>query len=80
MEKQVIEAVYKKLKNREINPAGSFDSAGRFYALNEDLINVRAPSRAFPYSQMTACRTKKYVTKVAEKFNPISQEELENLV
>lgn len=39
MEKQIIEAVYKKLKDREINPSGSFDSAGRFYATTDDVLN-----------------------------------------
>ena len=64
----IINDVYSALKNREIHPSGKFDSAGRWYAKHDDLINVRWPSRAFPYSQMTACRTKKYVKKVAEKF------------
>lgn len=57
------------LKNREIHPSGNFDKQGRFYAENADLIDVRTPSRDYPYSQMTACRTLKYVKKVAEKFN-----------
>ena len=64
-----IQSVYEKLKNRKIHPSGSFDSAGRWYAENADLINVRAPSRAWPYSQMKACRTKKYVKAVAAKYN-----------
>lgn len=78
--KEIINAVYSKLKNREINPRGRFDGAGRFYAENADLIDVREPSRAFPYSHMSACRTKKYVAKVVEKFNVKSQEELEKFI
>lgn len=65
---KIINIVYNKLKNREINPSGKFDNAGRWYAHNVDLINVREPSRSWPYSQMTACRTKKYVKAVCEKF------------
>lgn len=64
-----INEVYELLKNRVINPAGTFDNAGRFWLDNRDLINVREPSRAWPYSQMTAGRTLKYVKAVAKKFN-----------
>ena len=71
-----IKTVYEMLKDREINPTGEFDSAGRWYAANDDLINVRTPSRSWPYSQMIACRTRKYVKKVAEKFNCETVEDL----
>lgn len=64
-----IKTVFEMLKNRDINPSGVFDKVGRWYADNDDLISVRSPSRAWPYSQMIACRTRKYVKKVAEKFN-----------
>ena len=37
--KYMINEVYKLLKNRTINPDGTFDSAGRFYLKNNDLIN-----------------------------------------
>ena len=63
-----IKAVFGMLKNRDINPTGTFDDAGRWYAENDDLIDVRSPSRSYPYPEMVACRTKKYVTAVAEKF------------
>ncbi|HFD31318.1 MAG TPA: hypothetical protein ENJ28_01200 [Gammaproteobacteria bacterium] len=71
-----IKEVYEMLKNREIHPTGKFDNAGRWYAANDDLISVRSPSRAWPYSQMTACRTRKYVKAVAEKFNCSDVKEL----
>ena len=58
--------VWNKLKNREIHPSGSFDNTGRFYAENQELVeDVRSPSRAYPYSEMKACRTKKYVLRCA---------------
>ena len=63
-----INEVYDLLKNRIINPRGTFDRAGRFYLENGDLINVRQPSRYYPYSQMMAGRTLKYVKAVAKKF------------
>lgn len=68
LEIAVVEA-YEMLKNREVHPSGTFDTGGRFYATNSNLINVRAPSRAYPYSQMVACRTLKYVKAVAEHFD-----------
>lgn len=76
MSKEIIEEVYQMLKNREVNPDGDFDSQGRFYATNADLIDVRAPSKAWPYSQLVACRTKKYVKKVCEKWECKTVEEL----
>lgn len=76
MKNTIINEIYQLLKIRKINPSGTFDNAGRFYAANSDLINVRTPSRAWPYSQMVACRTKKYVKKVCEKFNCQTVEEL----
>ncbi len=69
MKTETINEVYLMLKSRAIHPSGKFDNAGRWYASHDDLINVREPSRTYPYSQMTACRTKKYVIKVIEKFN-----------
>ena len=65
----IITIVYKELQSRKIHPAGEFDGGGRFYLTNNDLVNVRTPSRSWPYSQMVAGRTKKYVKRVAEKFN-----------
>jgi hypothetical protein len=61
--------VYVLLRSRTIHPSGNFDSKGRWYSSNNDLIDVRQPSKAYPYSQMTACRTLKYVKAVAKKYN-----------
>jgi hypothetical protein len=66
--KQDIDAVYTELKTRAKNPRGRFDSAGRFYVDDEDLLSVRTPSRAWPYAQMTAARTRKFVTALATKY------------
>jgi len=72
--------IYHELKGRQIHPKGRFDNAGRFYAYNSDLISVRPPSRAYPFSEMNACRTKKYVTKVCEQFKCETEEQLRNFV
>jgi hypothetical protein len=78
--KEMITNVYSELKNRVINPSGTFDKAGRFYLENDDLVSVRSPSRSYPYSQMTAGRTRKYVKAVCEKYDCQSEAELRNLV
>lgn len=56
-----------KRKNRMSNPPGKFDSAGRFYAAEQTsrVANVRAPSRAHPYSEMQAARTAEHCAEVA---------------
>lgn len=79
-EPSYVKEVYEMLKNRELHPSGKFDNGGRFYAKNDDLINVRSPSRAFPYSQLVACRTLKYVRAVQEKFKCKNKQELINNV
>ena len=71
-----IKEVATMLKNREVNPRGTFDKAGRFYATHANLISVRSPSRAYPYSQMQACRTVKYVRAVAGYFNCKTKDEI----
>lgn len=76
MEPAIIREVYEMLKNREVHPRGTLDSKKRFIADNDDLINVRAPSAAWPFSHMIACRTLKYVKKVAEKYDCVTKEEL----
>ena len=73
---EIINTIYQELKNRKINPSGKFDKGGRFYLDNNDLVNVRTPSRAYPYSEMLAGRTKKYVKAVCEKYNCSTIEEL----
>lgn len=78
--KDDIQAVYAALRDRKINPTGSFDGAGRWYAAHADLIDVRSPSRAWPYSQLKACRTRRYVAAVAAKFSPATRAELKSLV
>lgn len=72
----IIKEVYEMLKSREVHPSGEFDGGGRFYATNSHLIDVREPSRAYPYSHMSACRTLKYVKAVAKHFDCKTKEDL----
>ncbi len=74
--KTICENVYKKLQNRDINPSGSFDNAGRFYSDNKHLIECRTPSRSYPYSELLACRTHKHVKKCALFFNCKTEDDL----
>jgi len=58
-----IDLAYLARKFRLVNPRGKFDDGGRFYPDEEaegGIPNVRPPSRAWPYSYMLACRTKKW--------------------
>ena len=66
--KEAINKVHALLRDRKIHPCGYFDKAGRWHSDNSDLIKVRPPSRSWPYSQMIACRSKKYVTACYLKF------------
>ena len=56
---------YLRLRARKIHPDGSFDKAGRFYPSKAEWCTccnaVRTPSRGFPYSYMTHCRTAEHV-------------------
>jgi hypothetical protein len=50
------------------HPDGSFDDGGRFYPSEKEVrdccADIRAPSRAFPFSLMKHCRTAKHVAKL----------------
>ena len=63
---------FESRKNRISNPAGNFDKGGRWYPSEQERASccssVRAPSRTFPYSCLTHCRTLKHiVTRDAER-------------
>jgi len=60
--KDAIREVTVELKDRTLHPSGTFDSAGRWYSDHEEMTSCRTPSRAYPYSEMTHCRTAKWVT------------------
>lgn len=74
--KDDIKKAYLALKERDENPRGSFDKQGRFYVYDRELLNVREPSANYPYSQMNAARTAKFIKALAEKYKCQSYEEL----
>jgi len=71
--------VFTMLKNRELHPAGKFDSQGRFYLRDNELVDVRTPSAKYPFSQMNAGRTAKFVKAIANKYKPDTKQELIDL-
>lgn len=71
--------VYEMLKNRELHPEGEFDKAGRFYLEDYELVDVRAPSAKYPFSQMNAGRTSKFVKAMAEKYKVQTLDQLTSL-
>ncbi|OPH35178.1 hypothetical protein [Moraxella atlantae] len=74
-----LKQVYEMLKNRQLHPAGEFDNAGRFYLEDYELVDVRAPSAKYPFSQMNAGRTSKFVKAMAEKYKVQTLDQLISL-
>lgn len=68
--------VYQLLKDRKLHPKGEFDKGGRFYLQYGELVNVRTPSRAYPYSQMAAGRTLKFVKALCAEYKIATLQEL----
>lgn len=66
-----IETVYQARKERLIDPHGSFDSAGRWHPTPDEdaglTDTIRRPSRTWPYSLLTAARTRKHARRLAEQ-------------
>ena len=62
-------STYIRRKNRDEHPEGEFDNGGRWYPdeiENLDTRHYRTPSRSFPYSYMTACRTLRHAVEDLE--------------
>ena len=74
--KQDLKDVYEMLKERQLHPTGEFDKMGRFYLEDYELVDVRSPSAKYPYSQMNAGRTSKFIKAMAEKYKVQSKDEL----
>jgi len=76
IEKSEIKEVFTMLKNRELHPRGEFDEKGRFFLEDSHLVDVREPSKRYPYSQMTAGRTMKFVKAVITEYKINDKEDL----
>jgi len=66
-----VEEIYKRRKNRDEHPDGTFDNKGRWYPSDAEKCEcckrIRPPSRRWPYSLMTHCRTKKHIENLVKK-------------
>ena len=67
-------AMYERRQARDEHPSGKFDNGGRWYPSDEEECgccgSVRSPSRAWPYSYMTHCRSLHHCQKLWEKQHP----------
>lgn len=58
-------AEFENIKNRKVRPKGRFDNGGRWYPDTTEVQpccrNIRTPSRAFPLSLLTHCRSANHV-------------------
>jgi len=59
---------YLNRRDRESDPEGSFDSAGRWYPSDEErqecCRTIREPSRKWPYSLLVHCRSLRHVARL----------------
>lgn len=59
---------YQARQDRQEHPDGTFDNAGRWYPSDTEYRaccdHIRRPSRAWPYTLMQHCRTKKHITQL----------------
>jgi len=69
--KQEVAAKYESRQDRSEHPEGTFDDAGRWYPDDDERCEccdyIRSPSRAYPYSLMVHCRTKKHIRHLIQK-------------
>jgi len=56
---------YIRRQKREVHPAGKFDRGGRWYPTDDEeqkcCASIRQPSRAWPYTLMSHCRSMAHV-------------------
>lgn len=68
---RTVKEIYEKRQLRAQHPDGKFDNARRWYPTEDEECecckHIRRPSRAYPYSLMTHCRTKKHITNLVKK-------------
>lgn len=76
LSKDDLKAVFTMLQERKLHPRGEFDKQGRFYLQDSELVNVCPPSFKYPYSQMTAGRSLKFIRALVDTYKPQSRDEL----
>ena len=76
--KEIINQLFELSKERKVHPSGSFDAQKRWYpdpVLYKEVGSIRMPSRAYPFSFMVHCRTKKFIARLLEKYKPANLEQ-----
>jgi hypothetical protein len=63
--RSAVAVVYARRRDRQVNPEGDFDSAGRPWPSEREDAGgngscVREPSQAWPYSYLTRCRAREH--------------------
>lgn len=71
IERRAVDLVYAGRKDRRIHPEGRFDNAGRWWPSDDEdadsfTLDVRTPSKSWPYSYMKAARSKRHIKALAE--------------
>ena len=65
-----VSEMYYSRKLRLTHPEGHFDKAGRWWPSDREQYSccnaIRTPSRAYPFSLMVHCRTRKHVANLLE--------------
>lgn len=65
---QIAAAAYLARRDRQAHPQGRFDRRGRWFASAAERQSccgaIRTPSAAYPYSEMTHCRTAEHVARL----------------
>lgn len=76
-EQAQVESMYSARQARTEHPAGVFDKRGRWYASESERQSccdgIRSPSAAYPYSEMTHCRSKRHCAHVVASRRPLPE-------
>jgi hypothetical protein len=69
--KGLVDELYRKRQSRAVHPSGDFDKARRWLPSEQEECEccqtIRYPSRAYPFSLMAHCRTKKHIENLIAK-------------
>lgn len=75
MNKKIKAAIklYNERQSRDVDPDGTFDRAGRWYPSDTERCSccryISSPTRSYPYSYMTHCRSSEHVANVCDLNN-----------
>jgi len=83
-EKTVIKWMYERRRDRIVHPDGKFDNAKRWYPSEDEKCDccrgIRSPSRDYPYSYMTHCRSRAHCTSLYNRSPDHYQSQYHNAI